>query len=137
MVKVIMGLKGAGKTKKLIDLIHKATEEEHGDVVCIERDAVMTYDIPHSVRLCTLSQYKNKGGYVFLKGFISGLQAGNYDITHIFMDSLTKLSGSDSIVEIEEFLGWLEAFSDRENVKFTLTISADASLATPGIQKYM
>ncbi len=137
MVKVIMGLKGAGKTKKLIDLVQKATEEEHGDVVCIERDAVLTYDIPYKVRLVNFSQYKNKGGYAFLKGFICGLQAGNFDITHIFMDSLFKLSGSDSIVEAEEFLNWCESFSDREGVKFTLTISADESLATPGIRKYI
>ena len=136
MVKVIMGLKGEGKTKKLIDLVQKAAEEEHGNVVCIERDDALTFNIPYSVRLVNYSQYKSKG-YTFLRGFISGLQAGNYDITHIFMDSVTKLVGDDSLNDIEEFLDWCEAFSDRENVKFTMTISADSALATEGIKKYM
>ncbi len=136
MVRVIMGLKGSGKTKKLIDLIRTASEEEHGDVVCIEKDAVLTYDIPYSVRLVNFSQYK-KRDYTFLKGFICGLHSGNYDITHIFIDSLFKLTASESINEAEEFLEWCESFSIRENVKFTMTISADETLATPGIRKYM
>jgi hypothetical protein len=136
MIKVIMGLKGSGKTKKLIDLIHKATTEEHGDVVCIEKNDVLTFDIPHSVRLVKLSQYK-VSGYTALKGFLCGLQAGNYDITHIFMDGLYKLADTDSLNEAEEFLDWLDAFSEREGVKFTLTLSADESLATAGIKKYL
>ena len=136
MVKVIMGLKGDGKTKKLIDLVKKATAEEHGDIVCIEKNAELTYDIPYSVRLVNISQYKIKG-YLFLKGFLCGLQAGNYDITHIFMDDLFKLSGNESDNEAEEFLNWCESFSDREGVKFTITIGSDANLATPGIKKYL
>lgn len=136
MVKVIMGLKGAGKTKTLIELVKKAADEEHGDVVCIEKDAELTYDIPYQVRLVKLSDYKGSG-YGFLRGFISGLRAGNYDITHVFMDNLYKLVGTDSDSEAEEFLDWCAAFSDREGIKFTLTISADVALASPGIKKYL
>lgn len=132
MVKVIMGRKGEGKTKKLIDLVNKALDEEHGDVVVIEKSGALTYDIPYRARLV---QYTNVG-YDYLCGFISGLQAGNYDITHIFMDSLFKLSGSDSLVEAEKFLAWCESFSDKEGVKFTMTISADADTATDGIRKF-
>ena len=77
MVKVIMGLKGEGKTKKLIDLVKKAIDEEHGDVVVIESKKELTYDIPYRARLV---QY-NESGYDFLRGFVSGLQSGNYDIT--------------------------------------------------------
>ena len=135
MVKVIMGLKGEGKTKKLIELVKKAIDEEHGDVVCIEKNGELTYDIPYQARLIKLAPYK-VSGYEFLRGFISGLQAGNYDITHIFMDNLYKLSGSDSDDAAEQFLGWLEAFSEKENVKFTITISADAEAATSGMKKY-
>lgn len=135
MVKVIMGLKGEGKTKKLIELVKTALNEEHGDVVCIEKDGELTYDIPYQARLVKMSQYKTKS-YEFLRGVICGLQAGNYDITHIFIDNLFKLSGSDSMDECERFLNWCDSFGARENVKFTITISADADLAPAEIKKY-
>ncbi len=135
MVKVIMGLKGHGKTKQLIELVSRAAEEEHGDVICIERDAALRYDVPVSVRLIKLSDYK-LSGYTALKGFICGLCAGNYDITHIFMDGLFKLAGTESLNEAEEFLDWCDSFSNREGVKFTLTISCDEAAATEGIKKY-
>ncbi len=135
MVKVIMGLKGHGKTKRLIELVNKAADEEHGNVVCIERDAALRYDVPMSVRLIKLSDYKLTG-YTALKGFICGLRAGNYDITHIFMDGLFKLAGTESLNEAEEFLAWCDSFSAREGVKFTMTISADEAAATEGIKKY-
>jgi len=136
LVKVIVGLKGAGKTKTLIELVNKAVEEERGDVVCVEKDMGLMYDIPYSVRLVKVSDY-SFGGYDFLKGFISGLHAGNYDITHIFIDGLFKIAKDESVHDAEVFLDWCEAFSEKEKVKFTMTISADSSLVTEGIKKYM
>ena len=137
MVKVIMGLKGEGKTKKLIDHVKAELDKDRGDVVVIEKDAVLTYDIPHKARLVKLSDYKDSGaGYDLLRGFICGLRAGNYDIIHIFMDSITKLSGNKSLEDAEAFLNWCEAFSAREGVDFTVTLSADSSQATDGIKKY-
>ena len=130
-----MGLKGSGKTAKLLDMVQKAIEDEHGDVVCIEKEARLTYDIPHSVRLIDASQY-GFNGYDFLKGFISGLYSANYDITHIFIDSVLRIIGTDVDGRAEEFFDWCDGFSKRENVKFTFTISADIALATDGIKKY-
>lgn len=135
MVKVVMGLRGAGKTKKLISLVQKAAEEEHGDVVCLETGSKLTYDIPYKVRLIESKQYAF-GSYDFLKGFLSGLHAGNYDITHVFIDGLLKLVDDSSAVRLEAFLDWCESFSERENVKFTMTVSADDELASPGVKKY-
>jgi len=130
-----MGLKGSGKTAQLIDLVLKAAEEEHGDVVFIERDARLTYDIPYKVRLIEAAQY-DFNGYDFLKGFISGLHSANYDITHIFVDSVLRIIGADVNETAEDFFDWCAEFSDRENVKFTFTISADINLATDRIKKY-
>ena len=135
MVKVIMGLKGSGKTKHLIELVKAAVDEEHGDVVVIEKEPKLTYDIPYTARLIEARQY-GINGYDFLKGFISGLHAGNYDITHIFIDSLTKIVEEGVDARVEDFLDWCESFSEREKVKFTFTISADINLATEGIKKY-
>ena len=135
MVKLIMGLKGSGKTKQLIELVNRAVEEEHGDVVCIEKGTKLMYDIPHKVRLVEASSYEFNG-YDFLRGFISGLHSANYDITHIFIDSALRIIGRDVDECLEDFLGWCESFYERESVKFTITISADVALATDGIKKY-
>ena len=135
MVKLIMGVKGSGKTKKLIELVNIAVDNEHGDIVCLERTTKLTYDIPHKVRLIESSQYAFDG-YDFLKGFISGLHSANYDITHIFIDSVLQIIGRDVDTEAEDFFDWCEEFSKRENVKFTITVSADLALATDGIKKY-
>lgn len=136
MVKIIMGLKGSGKTKQLINLVNDAVDSESGDVVCIEKGPKLTFSIPHKVRLIYASQY-DFASYDFLKGFISGLRAGNYDITHVFIDSLYKVVKEDPDGKVEGFLDWLEKFSESEGVKFTITISADAGMASDGIQKYL
>ena len=130
-----MGLKGSGKTKQLIELVHKAVEEEQGDVVCIEKGAKLRFDIPYHVRLVESSLYEFYG-YHFLKGFLCGLHSANYDITHIFIDSLLRILGLEIDDRMEEFLVWCEEFSERENVSFTITISADVSLATEIVKKY-
>ena len=135
MVKVIMGLKGSGKTKQLIDLVYKAVEEEKGDVVCIENGTNLRFDIPYQVRLVDSSLYEFYG-YHFLKGFLCGLHSANYDITHIFIDSLLRVLGLEPDSRMEEFLLWCESFSEREKVDFTITISADITLATEEMKRF-
>ena len=135
MIRVIMGKKGSGKTKQMIEMINNAVQTEHGNVVCIERGNKLTFDIHYQIRLVESSQY-DIANYTALKGFISGLYAGNYDITHIFIDSLTKIVGAECDVETEKFLDWLNKFGELHNIKFTITISDDASLAPDGVKKY-
>ena len=135
MVKLIMGLKGSGKTKALVDLVKKAAAEEHGDVVCIERDKNLTYDIPYTARLIHASEYGIKTNDL-LRGFISGLHAGNYDITHVFIDGLHKMMDDTSEDALAAFLGWLEQFSTKENVDFTISYTADPDTVGDRIKKY-
>ena len=135
MIRVIMGKKGSGKTKQMIDMINNAVQTEHGNVICIEKGNKLTFDIHYQIRLVESSQY-DIANYTALKGFVSGLYAGNYDITHIFIDSLTKIVGGQCDNETEKFLDWLNAFGEKHGIKFTITISDDASLAPEGIKKY-
>ena len=137
MVRVIMGVKGTGKTKQMIELINSAVQSENGNVVCIERTPKLTYDIHYKIRLIDASQY-NMENFDMLRGFISGLHAGNYDITHMFIESLTKLvpSGGADDPAVESMLDWMNDFGEKNNIKFTVTISADASLAPEGVKKY-
>jgi len=136
MVKLLMGLKGSGKTKRMIEMVKKAVEEEHGDVVCLEKGAKLTYDIPRKARLISVAQYCF-GSFEFLKGFISGLNASNYDVSHVFLDSLQKIVDTEDTVHLEEFLDWLARFSEKESIKFTITYSADPEVAGEGVRKFL
>ena len=136
MVRVIMGVKGTGKTKQMIELINSAVHSENGNVVCIEKGPKLTYDIHYKIRLVESSQY-DMSTFDFMRSFISGLYAGNYDITHIFIDSLTKIVGVEPTdPSVENFLDWLNSFAEKNNLKFTVTISGDADLASEGVKKY-
>ncbi len=125
MVKLIMGLKGSGKTKQLVDLVRDAVNEGNGDVVCIEKERKLTYDIPYQARLIEAGAY-DIGSYEFLKGLICGIHSGNYDITHVFIDNFYKLVKDRSEESLAEFIRWLDYFSDKENVQFVISISADS-----------
>ena len=136
MVKIIMGLKGSGKTKELVGLVCKAVSEGNGDVVCIEKERKLTYDIPYQARLIDAGSY-NIGTYEFLKGFISGIHAGNYDITHFFIDNFYKLVEDKSDAAVIEFMQWLDAYSARESIDFTISMTADKETCPQELKKFM
>ena len=135
MVKLIMGLKGSGKTKTLVELVKKAVEEEHGDVICIEQDKNLTFDIPYTARLIHASEYSINSN-VLLRGFISGLHAGNYDITHVFIDNFFKMLDDSSDDAVVDFLDWLDRFSKREKVSFTIRASSAPDTVDERLRKY-
>ena len=136
MVSIIMGLKGSGKTKKLVELVREAVNEETGDVVCIEKERKLTYDIPYQARLIDAGVY-DIGSYEFLKGLICGVHAGNYDITHFFVDNFYKLVNDKSVDTLVSFLTWLDAFSNADNISFVISISADPAEMPESVTKYM
>ena len=122
MVKLIMGAKGSGKTKKLVDLVIAAVNEGNGDVVVIEKERKLTYDIPYQARLIEAGAY-DVGTYEFLKGMICGIHSANYDITHVFIDNFFKLVSDKSGEALVAFVTWLKNFSEKENVEFFLSLS--------------
>ena len=136
MVKVIVGLKGSGKTKQLVELVSKAVNEEQGNIICIEKDRNLTFDIPYQARLIYASDYQI-GTFEFMKGFISGLRAGDYDISHIFIDNFHKLFNSNTEAEVIDFLNWLNSFAESEGIQFTITMTADIETLGPEIRKYI
>ena len=136
MVRLIMGVKGSGKTKQLIELINNAAKDEPGNVVCIEPSRDMMFDIHYRIRLIDAKEYK-LNNYDSLRGFISGLYAGNYDISHVFIDNLCKIIGIEIGSDVEAILNWLDVFGEKNGIKFTVTISADPAAATDGMQKYL
>ena len=135
MIHLIMGLKGSGKTKKLIDSIHETLAHVSGDVVCIEYGKKLTYDLNYRIRLVDSQEYGISNPDM-LKGFLSGLHAGNFDITNVYIDNLYKTIGSDRAAG-EAFVQWCAGFAATNNMNITITISDDPALASDAIKQYL
>ena len=135
MIHVIMGLKGSGKTKKMVDSIHNTVANANGDVVCIEYGKKLTYDLNYRVRLVDSKEY-GINTIDMLKGFLSGLHAGNFDITHVYIDNLYKTIGNDRATG-EAFVTWCADFAQANSMEITVTISDDPALASDAVKQYM
>ena len=135
MIQVIMGLKGSGKTKKLIDSINAAVASAQGDVVCIEYGKKLTYDVNYRARLVDSKEY-GINNLDMLKGFLSGLHAGNFDITNVYIDNLYKTIGADRAAG-EEFILWCAQFAEANNMNITVTVSDDPAEASEAVKAYL
>ena len=135
MIQVIMGLKGSGKTKRLINSINEAVANAQGDVVCIEYGKQLTYDINYRVRLVDSKEYEINN-LDKLKGLLSGLHAGNFDITNVYIDNLYKTIGSDRAAG-EEFIAWCAKFAETNQMKIIVTVSEDPTQASEEIKQYL
>ena len=135
MIHVIMGLKGSGKTKKLIASINETVANANGDVVCIEYGKKLTYDVTYRVRLVDSKEY-GINNQDKLKGFLSGLHAGNFDITNVYIDNLYKTIGSDRAAG-EEFILWCAEFAQANDMNITLSVSDDPAEASEAIKAYL
>ena len=123
MIKLIVGNKGSGKTKTLISMTNEAVSHSAGNVVCLEKGLKLTYDITHKARLVDTDEYAVEG-FDALYGFLAGLMAGNYDITHIFVDATLKIGGRD-YEALADFLKKVDDLSKISGTAFTFTVSTD------------
>ena len=85
MIKLIVGAKGSGKTKTMIDMINNATKTTSGNIVVIEKSMKLTTEINHAAPACWTPMKSDINGADMLYGFVAGVLAGNYDITELFM----------------------------------------------------
>ena len=131
MIQLIIGKKGSGKTKKLIDLVNGAAESSKGNVVCVEKGDVLTYNITHKARLIDAESY-GISGYSELYALLCGIQSANHDVTDIFVDATLRL-GSRDYDELAAFLDRLSAVAEESNTKYTFTVSCDESELPEGI----
>ena len=135
MVKLIIGVKGTGKTKALISMVNDAAEKTNGTVVCIEKGVGLRFDIKHSVRLINTNEY-----LVFdaeaLYGFVAGILASNHDVTDLFIDGALKISNND-IAGFEAFLKEVDELTGKLEVNVVMTSSIPAEEASDIVKKYI
>ena len=123
MVKLLIGEKGSGKTKKLINCVNAALDKTNGHVVCVEKDDLLRYQISYKVRLLAASNYSIEG-YDAFYGFLSGLCAGDHDITDILIDATLKIGGRD-YEALADFLVKVASLSALSGTDFTFTVSTE------------
>lgn len=135
MIKLIVGNKGTGKTKTMIDMVNAAAESSNGNVVCLEKGLKLTYDVSHKARLVDVEEYK-LAGFDALSGFLCGLMAGNYDITDVFVDATLKVGGHD-LEALSTMIEKLAPLSEVHTTRFVFTISADPSQLPASLKSYI
>ena len=134
MIKLIVGTKGSGKTKTMIDLINEATKTATGNVVVIEKSMQLTTSINPAARLVDVDEYKINGAEM-LYGFVAGVLAGNYDITEMFIDGILKVCGHD-LEAAGRVLNAINAIAG-DSVNVTVTVSADVNSLPESIKKFL
>ena len=135
MINILIGPKGTGKTKVFIDMVNQAKETEKGNVVCITKGDRHTFDISSSIRLVNTDEFEINNISEFY-GLVSGIISQNFDITHIFVDSITKIT-KVTVAEIDEIIPALERLSEKFSVDFTIAISALKEEAGENIGKFI
>src|SRR5699024_5979234 len=134
MIRLIVGTKGSGKTKAMIDMINESVRTTKGSVVVVEKGMKLTYDIASAARLIDLDEYKIQGGEM-LYGFVAGLMASNYDITDIYIDGILKVLDHD-INRLGVVLDEMAAIAG-DSVRVTVTVSADEAMLPHNVKKYL
>lgn len=135
MIKVIIGKKGSGKTKHMIDEVNTAVKEEPGCLVFLSKGNRLMYDLAHNVRYVNTQEFAIEN-YDEFYGFICGIISNNFDTSHIFVDSIWKIV--DTAEEgFENCLKQLEAIGEKFNIHFSISISADKSEAPDYLTPYL
>lgn len=134
MIKLIVGAKGSGKTKAMIDMINEEVKTTKGNVVVVEKGMKLTYDIAPAARLIDLDEYKINGGEM-LYGFVAGLLASNYDITHVYIDGILKVLDHD-VNRLGAVLDEIAAIAG-DSIEVTVTVSSEENLLPHDVKKYL
>jgi len=135
MLKLIVGVKGTGKTKMLIESANAALEKTYGCVVVIEKGTKLIHEIKYQARLLDTKEYEIIDAES-LYGFIAGIYASNHDVTHIYIDSAYKICNNDmaSFTTLIEKVG---KFGEDKNIEFFITSSIPTEEIPEALKKYI
>jgi hypothetical protein len=135
MLKLIIGVKGTGKTKALISMVNTAVDHSHGDVVCIEKGVKLRYDVKYQARLIDTNEYFVTDAQS-LYGFVAGIFASNHDVTDLFVDSALKICNDDAVA-FDAFVEKINALAVKLNINIVMTSSIPVENASETVKKYI
>ena len=135
MLKLMIGVKGTGKTKTLIEMVNNATSVSQGAVVCIEKGDKLRYDVKYQARLINTTEYYIDDAQA-LFGFVAGMLASNHDVTDLFIDSALKICQNDSAA-FDKFLDEMNVLIEKLGINVVMTSSLAVENATDTVKKYL
>lgn len=135
MVRMIVGLKGTGKTKSLIDLANKSVETSPGHVVVLEKGNKLIFDVKHQVRLIDTDEYGVSGAEE-LYGLVCGVLAANFDFKDLYIDSSLKIC-KDDMAAFAGFVKRLDELTTKLEVNCVTTVSAAPDSIPADLEKYV
>ena len=124
MVKVLVGNKGSGKTKKMIELANTAIEEAKGSIIFINKNTRLTYDLDYKIRVICMDDFihiTNEDEYI---GFLFGIISSDNDIATIYLDGVLK-HADISVENIPSFVMKIKEISNDYAIDFVMSISAE------------
>ena len=136
MVKLIVGVKGTGKTKQLIAMVNDAINATKGSVVCIEKGNKLMHEVKYQARLIDTDEYLIFDAHA-LYGFVSGIAASNHDVTDIFIDSIYKIAPEAKIEGFVTFVSMLTPILEKNNVNLVMTASTEVDHIPEPLKKYL
>lgn len=125
MVQLIVGEKGKGKTKELLDRVNKEIKEANGTIVYLDKSRKHMYELNNKIRLIDMSDYDIQNSGEFL-GFISGIVSQDNDLEKMYLDSFLKISKVTDD-ELEVVLKRLDELGKKYNLSFVLSVSKNES----------
>lgn len=136
MIKVLVGLKGSGKTAYLVEEMNDHALNSELNVVCIERGRRLDTQIKPQIRLINIDEYPVEG-YEQVQGFVAGICSKDYDITDIYIDSMKKVARSEDNDRFLNFLENIEPLILDRNINLVILYSADPNRIPEGLKKYI
>ena len=123
MVELIVGKKGKGKTKVLLDKVNGAVKEANGSIVYLDKSTKHMYELNNKVRLIDVSSYPLKNADEFV-GFICGIISQDHDLEQIYLDSFLKVSKLED-ADVTDTLEQLNKISEKYGISVVVSISLD------------
>ena len=124
MVKLVIGHKGSGKTKQMIDLANDKVDKSNGSVIFINKNHRLMYDLSHQIRVICMEDFEyitNSDEYI---GFIYGIISSDHDIEVMFIDSILK-HADVTLGDLPEFINRIKKISQNYNIEFVVSLSAE------------
>ena len=123
MVELIVGKKGKGKTKVLLDRVNGAVKEANGSIVYLDKSTKHMYELNNKVRLIDVSSYPLKNADEFV-GFICGIISQDHDLEQIYLDSFLKVSKLED-TDVTDTLDQLDKIGEKYGISIVVSISLD------------
>ncbi|MDD6254769.1 MAG: hypothetical protein PUA82_02010 [Eubacteriales bacterium] len=135
MVKLLVGHKGSGKTKMMVDMANKDVADKDGSIIFIIKDDRLKHELNYNIRMIVMDDYEYVSNIERYTGFIYGILSSNHDIEEIFIDSILK-HADITVDDLPAFLRELSNISEKSGIDFVVSLSADLEELDTSIRQY-